>query len=294
MACRIPHDVPSELQADPRPEFHALAMPRTGRGEIGDVLFEGERLPGMRLLRIYVPAPELRGDAPLPVLLVNDGHKAFEPSNHRAVPAWQQSGTLQLHRLMDGLLCEHAVRPAIVVAIATHAASRANQYVPHRTRLGSSEFGGLGETYLDLLEHEVLPTVAESLPGVPVSNAAADRVLLGTSIGGVSALYGAMTRPAVFGNAIALSPSAWVDDGFLARTARINGTAQARIAADVGDAERAPMREHCRQLFDALAEQGGARVLATEVDGIHNEDSWRRRLPRLLRHVLGRERQPGP
>ncbi|NTV80798.1 MAG: hypothetical protein HGA24_05170, partial [Candidatus Aminicenantes bacterium] len=50
--------------------------------------------------------------------------------------------------------------------------------------------------------------------------AAADHVLLGTSIGGVSALYGALTRPSVFGGAIALSPSAWVGDGFLTRLAR--------------------------------------------------------------------------
>ena len=160
MGCRIPHDRRPELpELEPRPEFHALAMPRDSRGEIDDSLLDCERLPGMRLLRIYVPAPRLRGDRPLPVLLVNDGHKAFEASNHRGVPPWEQSGTLQLHRLMDGLLCEGALRPAIVVAVATHASSRANQYVPVRTRFGEVEFGGVGDAYLDLLEHEVLPAV---------------------------------------------------------------------------------------------------------------------------------------
>ncbi len=126
MGCRIPHDVPSELQAlAPRPELHALAMPRSGRGEISDVLLDCERLPGMRMLRIYVPAAELRGERPLPVILVNDGHKAFEPANHQRVAPWQQAGTLQLHRVMDGLLCQGTVRPAVVVAIATHASTRA-------------------------------------------------------------------------------------------------------------------------------------------------------------------------
>lgn len=289
MACRISHDVPPELQAlAPRPELHALAMPRDGRGEIDDVLLDCSRLPGMRMLRIYVPAANLRGDRPLPVLLVNDGHKAFEPANHRSVPAWQQSGTLQLHRVMDGLLCEHAVRPAIVVAIATHAGSRADQYVPVRTRFGTSSFGGFGDAYLDLLEHEVLPAVEARLRGIAVSRAAADRVLMGTSIGGVSALYGAMTRPEVFGGAIALSPSAWIDDGFLTRAALERDAVRARIGADIGDAERPPIREHCHRLFDALAARGGDRVVANEVGGVHNEDSWRQRLPRLLQHVLGR------
>lgn len=288
MGCRLSHDLPAPLaDLGARAEVHALAMPREGRGEIHDVLLDCERLPGLRMLRIYVPAAGLRGEAPLPTLLVNDGHKAFEPANHDRVPAWQQSGTLQLHRVMDGMLCVGAVRPAIVVGIATHAGSRANQYVPVRTRHGDSEFGGFGDAYLDLLEHEVLPAVQRSLDGVAVSARAADRLLVGTSIGGVSALYGAIVRPHVFGGAIALSPSAWVDEGFLTRVARDRGAVTARIAADIGDGERAPIRDHCRQLFATITSLGEGRVLAEEVAGIHNEDSWRARLPRLLQHVLG-------
>jgi len=287
MSCRQPHDTPPELAGlAPRAEFHALAMPRAFRGDIDDALLDCERLPGMRMLRIYVPSRELRGDAPLPVLLVNDGHKAFEPANHASVPPWQQSGTLQLHRVMDGLACTGAVRPAVVVAIATHASSRADHYVPVRSRFGDTEFGGHGDTYLDLLEHEVLPAVRTRLRGVPLSEQPDDRILCGTSIGGVAALYGALTRPHVFGAAVAMSPSAWVDDGFLTRLAEANGSVAARIAADIGSGERPPIREHCQRLFGALAQRGAGRVLADEVAGVHNEDSWRERLPRLLQHVL--------
>lgn len=288
MACRIPHDLPPELEGlPPRPELHALAMPRAGRGEIDDVLLECQRLPGMRMLRIYVPAATMRNGQPLPVLLVNDGHKAFEPSSHARVPAWQQSGTLQLHRVMDGMLCAGAIRPAIVVAVATHASHRADHYVPMRTRLGKTEFGGFGNTYLDLLEHEVLPAVQTRLGAIALSTNAADRALVGTSLGGVSSLYGALTRPQVFGAAVALSPSAWVDDGFLTQLAAAKPAVPAKIAVDVGTGERPPMREHCQRLFDALATRGNGNVLATEVGGTHHEDSWRDRLPRLLQHVLG-------
>jgi enterochelin esterase-like enzyme len=288
MACRIPHDVPGLLAGlAPSPETHALAMPREARGEIDNVLLESHRLPGMRMLRIYVPAEQFRGQHPLPVLLVNDGHKVFEPANHASVPAWQQTGTLQLHRVMDGLLCKGEVRPAVVVAIATHSGSRADQYVPLRTNLGDVQFGGLGDAYLDLLEHEVLPAVQRRLGNVRLAEGAANRVLVGSSIGALSALYGVLSRPQVWGGSIALSPSAWVGDGFLLRHVQANGQVEGRIAADIGDAERVPIREHCRQLFEVLAARGGHRVLATEVGGMHNEDSWRARLPRLLQHVLG-------
>ncbi len=127
-----------------------------------------------------------------------------------------------------------------------------------------------------------------SVPGVPLSEEPRDRVLVGTSIGGFSAIYGAMQRSHVFGSAIALSPSAWVEDGYLTRLARL-ATTRPAIAADVGSGERQPIRDHCRELFSTLAERGGPEVLAGEVDGMHNEDSWRARLPRLLRHVLGPE-----
>lgn len=287
MGCRIAHDSPSQLgDYRAKPELHGLALPRNGRGEIDDLLLECRRLPGLRRLRVYAPAPELRGDRPLPVVLVNDGHKAFEPANHRTVSPLHQTGTLQLHRMMDGLLCDGAVRPAVVVAVGTHASSRADQYVPVRTRLGETAFGGHGEAYLDLLEHEVLPMVRQHLAQVPIADHAADRVLLGTSIGGVLALYGAIARPTVFGGAVALSPSAWVDDGFLTRLTNGNGTVAARIATDIGHGERPTILQHCRELFDALTARSNGNVLAGAVDGGHNEDSWRARLPRLLQHVL--------
>ncbi|MBL8752492.1 MAG: hypothetical protein JNK15_04250 [Planctomycetes bacterium] len=288
MGCRHPHDLPPELAGlPPRAEFHALAMPRELRGDIDDALLECHRLPGLRLLRIYVPARALRGDAPLPLVLVNDGHKAFEPARSRTLPPWQQNGTLQLHRVMDGLLCTGAVRPAVVCAIATHASSRADHYVPVQAKYGDATFGGSGDTYLDLLEHEVVPAIRQRLRGVPIADAPRDRVLFGFSIGAVSALYGSLMRPHAFGAAIALSPSAWVDDGFLTRLARERGTVHARIAADVGAAERDPIRDHCRDLFNELRARGNGNVLAEEVAGVHHEDSWRERLPRLLQHVLG-------
>jgi enterochelin esterase-like enzyme len=294
MQCRVVHAAPAELGiSGETPEFHALAMPRNVRGEIYDLSISSRRLSGDRFVRVYVPAAALAEGAPLPVILVNDGHKAFEPARAAAIGSapWEQRGTLQLHRIMDGLTCGGEIRPAMVVAVSVHAASRGNEFVPCRTRLDSTEFGGQGEEYLDLLEHDILPALSTARPGVRVSTDPTERLLLGTSLGGFAALYGALTRPAVFGGAIALSPSAWVDDGLLSRVVGERGGIPGTVAVDIGASEAPHNRGYCDTLFGALrgaAVVGGGRVSAQIVPGHHNEDSWRGRLPDLLRFVLGR------
>jgi len=294
MQCRVDHAAPAQLGiSGETPEFHALAMPRTMRGEIYDLSIPSRRLSGDRFVRVYVPAEALVGGAPLPVILVNDGHKAFEPARAAAngIAPWEQRGTLQLHRIMDGMTCGGEIRPALVVAVSVHGASRGNEFVPCRTRLDTTEFGGRGEEYLDLLEHDILPALSTTLPGVRVSTDPTERVLLGTSLGGFAALYGGLTRPAVFGVAIALSPSAWVDDGLLARIVARRGGNSGTVAVDIGAEEAPHNRGYCETLFAALhgaAAVGGGRVSAHVVPGHHNEDSWRQRLPDLLRFVLGR------
>lgn len=293
MPCHTPHTAPAELGfADSAPEFHGLAMPRELRGEISDAFVPSRRLSGDRFVRVYAPGSALRGTEPLPVVIVNDGHKAFEPARSTAsgVAPWSQNGTLQLHRIMDGLTCTGEIRPAIVVAVSVHAASRGNEFVPHPTELEGRPFGGRGEEYLDLIEHDVLPYIPAIVQGVAVSQSPADRLIVGTSLGGFAALYGALTRPHVFGGAVALSPSAWVDDGFLRRLVVEKGVSGGVFALDIGADEAPYNQSHCVELFKALegaVSNGGGRVSAEVVVGRHHEDSWRGRIPSLLRFVIG-------
>jgi predicted alpha/beta superfamily hydrolase len=71
--------------------------------------------------------------------------------------------------------------------------------------------GGLGaDGFLRMLEGEVLPLVERTTPADP-----ARRVLLGSSMGGLFALYAMMERPRLFPAAVAVSPAVLWANGWL-------------------------------------------------------------------------------
>lgn len=290
MECVFAH-APAEFAGvdSSRPEFHGLKMPREARGEIFDHLVESPSIQGIRMVRVYAPAQRFLTE-PLSIIVVNDGHKAFEAAQvrgHLDAP-WLQTGTLQLHRIMDGLLCQGRIRPALVVAIGPRGSSRLNDFMPHQEKVEGVSIGGHGEQYLDFLEHDILPFVTREFGYLGLSTRAEDKAVVGMSMGGFAALFASLMRPHVFGSALALSPSAWVENGVLATMATERKLGQGgRIAIDIGESEAPNNKNYCSQLFAALREhQGHTQILAEVVQGQHHEDSWRERVPRLLEFLL--------
>lgn len=69
---------------------------------------------------------------------------------------------------------------------------------------------GRADAFLDCLEHEVIPLVAEHHP-----LAMDGHTLFGSSLGGLFTLYAFLTRPEVFSHYIAASPAIWWDGEML-------------------------------------------------------------------------------
>lgn len=291
MVCAVQHEMMSFPGVDgTRPELHGLMMPRHARGEIHDRIVESKALGMQRMVRVYLPGEQFL-KSQLPLLIVNDGHKAFEPAEQRAgkSPVWEQRGTLQLHRMMDGLICEEKIAPSAVVAIGPRASSRLDDFVPHRTSLNGTEFGGGGERYLDFIERDLLPFVVREFPTISFGDKPSDRIVVGTSVGGFSALYAALSRPHVFGAAVACSASFWVDDGFLTRYVGERGKQPVTLAFNIGNEEAPHNIGHTKAFKEALCTAGwtfGADLYFSEVLGRHDEDSWRARIPGLLENVI--------
>lgn len=145
----------------------------------------------------------------------------------------------------------------------------------------ASDFGGI-DAYLRVLDEEVKPRVAASVALDP-----GDSVLMGHSLGGLTALHALFRRPRSFRQYVAVSPSIWWDDGavlghergFAEQAAR--GEVDARLLLTVGalesthrhvpglPADEATMRamaEGCRMVENTV--ELGARLAALDAPGL--------------------------
>jgi predicted alpha/beta superfamily hydrolase len=107
-------------------------------------------------------------------------------------------------------------------------------------------------------------------------------------MGGLAAMYAALARPDVFGGALVMSPSLWVERGRIFEELRRRGVRPGtRIYLDAGRKEPAGMVRAAEQLGRELRTHGMGKNLRVRIDarGRHAESSWRRRFPAAWKWV---------
>lgn len=193
--------------------------------------------PGGRRVWTYVPADA--GDD-LPLVIALDGD------------VWTSSQSLAT--TLDRLIDAGQIPP--VCAVMLDAGDRAARW----TDLDSG--GGID----DYIARELLPWARRSLP------ATSDRdkvVVVGQSLGGLTALRAGLRHADVIGQVLAQSSSLWADDV----VALIDPASVPRVYLEVGTMEWVLAPDH-RTLASALAESGIEVELAEFVGG-HDYACWR-------------------
>ncbi len=254
-----------------------LAPPEVGRIETVDVptaLLGG----GRRRCYVYLPAwYDRRQGRRYPVLYLQDGQNLF---NRQAF--W---GGWQADAAVEAATQGGAAEPVILVGIAS-GGRRMSEYTPtFDTWVGA---GGGADRYLDFVAWELKPWIDARYR---TRGDAGSTGIGGSSLGGLLALYAGLTRPAVFGRVLAMSPALWWDNEYLIRVVQSwQGVPQIRVYLDSGGA-----RDGAADVFtlrDLLA-QKGLRFGSTlwhwyEPTHDHNEVAWRARLPRALSNLFPR------
>jgi enterochelin esterase-like enzyme/outer membrane protein assembly factor BamB len=152
-------------------QHHVAASEGAARGRLDAFEWKSAQLENERTLQVYLPAEYERGEQRYPLLIVQEGSD------------WIERG--QLVNTLDNTL-GRGVRPLVAV------------FVPPIDQWWF-EAGGTGtEKYLDALATELVPALAARYR---LSPDAADHALLGTRNFGMSAVYGALRHPDVFGKA---------------------------------------------------------------------------------------------
>lgn len=190
--------------------------------------------------------------------------------------------TLRLDRVIGPLVAAGHLPPLTVLAPDAQDVDR---------RWG--DLGGNAD-FVDALADDLIGRGLEGHRPPP-----ARTVLAGQSLGGLTALLGAVRRPEVFGAAVAGSPSLWWRPGHERGLPRAESTeelwlstlaaradlSRARVRVGVGLHEGA-MVTHARA-FGGVLRDAGADVGLTEYNGGHDYACWRQHLIEGLVEVLG-------
>lgn len=234
-------------------------------------------VPGLsvpRHVRIYRP-PRFDARPARRTLYMFDGQNMFhdEPSF---------AGGWHLHKTVDRLSRRTAGAPA-VVGIDHGGAARIDELGPWR----EGDRGGKTDALLEWVVETLVPDLERELRLSPRPE---DRVIGGSSLGGLAALYAHFRHPSVFGGAMCLSPSFWFAHGHIFDfVANRSAPRASRIYMDCGAREGGQMIALASRMAEHLRRRGYGpdRLLWRPITtGIHSERHWRRRIPRALGFVF--------
>ena len=252
---------------DYTPAAH-LREPEGERGRIETYEFESEALGNRRSVQVYLPAGYEQGEEEYPLLIVHRG------------PEWLEQGVMT-HSL-DNLIGTR-VRPLVVAFVSP---------------IGRwwYEAGGTGtEEYIAMLAEEFVPDIERRYR---LSSRPEDRGLAGVEAFGLTAAYGVLLFPDVFGKAgvqsaaLSLNGATGSVRGDLARQGlfermRSAPTSDSVFYVDWNRYEKSmpdhsiDLRAEGRQLWSELRAQG-YQVIGGEALDTHGWGSWRARTDELL------------
>lgn len=238
--------------------------------------FKSKYLEHARAIYVYTP-PNFKTSKIItsyPVLYFNDGQNMYDPERSVFGQTWD------LEKTLNTLIKQKLIPPVIAVAI-DNTPARVFEYT---FSLGSDGQGGGAKLYMEFLTKELIPHIEKNFP---VSN---DRALVGSSLGGLLALYGAITYPKSFSKIAAISPSIWWDQrkilNLLFKSPQLpsiiyadSGTRGGERPQDIGELDKVMnQRFKNKVIYKSMIFPGAS----------HDEASWAKRLPIILEFLYSK------
>ena len=224
-----------------------------------------------RHVRVYLPS-DFTPDTPRFALYLFDGQNVFDD-----YPSF--SGGWHVHESVEKLVGRLPM--PIVIGIDHGNADRIYELCPFCFE-GTD---GKVDLFLDWITGFLMPYLASELPLIPGPVGA---VIAGSSMGGLASFYAHFKRPEVFGGALVMSPSFWINDGEILRWVADQPLPEtSRVYLDAGGREgRGTLLPLVAAVAAHLANRGydsDRLMFRPDTRGAHTERAWRRRLPKALR-----------
>jgi len=195
---------------------------------------------------VFLYEPPVTG--PYPLMVVLDGTDYMRRAS--------------LPTIMDNLIREQRIRPIALAMVANGGPARTVEYA-------------CSDATLALVLYKVLPLAKEKLKLIDERRSPGTHGILGSSLGGVMALYVGLRAPHIFGHVLSQSGAFAIPDWpdfvvfDLARAAR---SRRLSVWMDCGSFERLiPGNERMLPIL----EEAGHRTLYQQYSGGHNYPAWR-------------------
>lgn len=243
------------------------------------------KLLGKRDLVVYLPPGYSDYDSyNYPFALLQDGQNIFDQSTAVFGVEWGAD------EAAERLIIEQKMEPTILVAIY-NSPHRVDEYTPFPD---PTHGGGKAPVYREFLIHEVIPYLESRYT---LSKHRSQRAVIGSSLGGLLALYLGWTESETFGLVGALSPSLWWGQrGLITSIAGgVSPDIPPKIWLDAGTRESMTdsnqngvpdLLDDLRTLRAVLHFQGmeeGEDLFYREVEGgTHDEHSWSERIGKVF------------
>ncbi len=226
-----------------------------------------------RKLQVYLPPTYHTSRKRYPVVYMHDGQNLFVRSTAYDVE-WNVDGVL------DDLIAAGKVEEMLVVGIYNGELQRGYEYVPYPKNV--KELGHVttphnpgAKEFADFMIEKIIAYIDNTYRTLADRR---NRAIMGSSYGGIAALWTGYTYSHIFSTIGALSPSLWVGDGYVFRDFTYKTKKDVKIWYDIGTLEWADYTA----LIDILITRGfsyGHDVFYYEDNGArHHETAWEKRV----------------
>ncbi|NOZ12137.1 MAG: T9SS type A sorting domain-containing protein [Acidobacteria bacterium] len=221
------------------------------------------QLDRYRRIWLYLPPDYEENTKSYPVLYMHDGQNLFDAQTSYA-GEWEVDETLN-----D--LADQGYSVPFVVGIDNGGTLRIDELTPwYNPQYG----GGEGDEYLAFIVETLKPYIDQHYRTVPGRE---NTGIMGSSLGGLISLYGAVKYQEVFGKSGDFSPAYWINRDSIFRYVSQTGKKQdVRFYQNAGEHEGNDYIVMMYEMEDTLKSVGFEHVTSKTIPGgQHNEQTWR-------------------
>lgn len=244
------------------PDFQPNELLQRGagvaRGKMSEHWLETGIFTGDTHRNVYLYQPPV--EEPTPLVVVWDGGDYLSRG--------------RLNVIVDNLIAQKRIRPIAMALIDNGDGARFTEYMQNEATLG-------------LLHYRLLPLARKELNLIDEQAQPGIHGVLGSSMGGLMALYTGLRAPEIFGHVVCQSGAFWFDDPrdmLIVDTVKHSPVAPLNIWQDVGTLEY--LLPANRKMHTLLNERG-YHVTYREFSGGHNQTMWADNTWRGLEAVYG-------